>query len=66
MSRSSRRRGRTNGNSGNTSATFSATVRAGTSVKFWKTIPMPCRRPSFGERIRISSPPRLIVPESGW
>ncbi len=44
---------------------FSATVKTGTSMKCWCTMPIPCRIASLGEVIVTFSPSTRISPESG-
>ncbi len=44
---------------------FSATVRDGTSLKCWCTIPIPSRRASLEEAIFTVFPSSCIVPSSG-
>jgi hypothetical protein len=46
-------------------ATFSATVRAGTEVKCWCTIPMPSTRAARGLATRRTAPLTMISPASG-
>ena len=48
------------------SATFSATVSVGTSMKCWWIMPMPWRIASVGDVIVTSWPLRKMVPSSGW
>ena len=44
---------------------FSQTVRTGTSMKCWWTIPIPAAMASLGEENLEGCPFTLIVPESG-
>ena len=48
------------------SATFSATVNAGTDVKCWWTIPIPSRRASRGESPGRATSSTSTTPASGW
>src|SRR5262249_17342341 len=48
------------------SVTFSATVKVGTSMKCWCTMPMPAAIASDGEPSRAGSPSMRISPSSGW
>ena len=47
------------------SVTFSATVKTGTSMKCWCTMPMPAAIASFGERKLAALPSMMISPSSG-
>ena len=51
--------------SGRKSATFSATVKAGTSRRSWNTMPIECPRASCGERMLTGDPSTRISPPSG-
>ena len=48
------------------SVTFSATVKTGTSMKCWCTMPMPAAIASFGEWKLAGLPSMRISPSSGW
>ena len=48
------------------SVTFSATVKTGTSMKCWCTMPMPASIASFGEPNFAGLPLIRISPSSGW
>ena len=48
------------------SATFSATVNAGTDVKCWWTIPIPSRRASRGDSRGRAMSSTSTTPASGW
>ncbi len=45
---------------------FSVTVRGGTSMKCWWTMPIPWEMASCGEVIFVGWPLMLISPSSGW
>ena len=47
------------------STMFSATVRLGTSIKCWCTMPMPCEMAAVGEAIETFSPLTRISPSVG-
>jgi hypothetical protein len=57
-------RGTTAGRFGWNNATFSNTLSAGTSVKFWKTMPTPSARQSLGAEIATRSPFTRMSPAS--
>ena len=48
------------------SVTLSATVKTGTSMKCWCTMPMPAAIASRGEPNLAGSPSIRISPSSGW
>ena len=48
------------------SITFSVTVIGPTSENSWVTTPMPAAIASFGDVIRVATPPIRSSPLSGW